>query len=377
MAKRKEKGLSIKEKSGIWHIEGRLLGIQVRKSTRLPAKDAYYVNALKALNEIERQIVNGSYGTSTPENYTVGEAIDLYREWKRGVQKSLSRKHDKVLENHRKIFGHLLIRELTIEAQQIAILKQWPHLKPNSIDRYMTDLASAVHHGCEAKGIHPPRILKANVDDSRDVHLDGDEVNVLLTWMEENYPCYFPHFLALIDTGVRLNELLQLSRPSFDTREGVVKVRRKLRENKGKQKTQTRTIALTPDLKRLILSGRIPPSGPAFPDNHGLPWLNASKASAYLGDVLRECVKATGITPLRVHDLRHTFAYLIAQAGGDLGDLQILMGHTDISQTMRYRGFVKSRAASAIRSARAPLSDMSDSIDNTLSKKTARGDISA
>ena len=50
---------------------------------------------------------------------------------------------------------------------------------------------------------------------------------------------------------------------------------------------------------------------------------------------------STGEESMRPHDLRHTFAYLTAKAGADLGDLQYLMGHEDISQTMRYRGFIK------------------------------------
>ena len=47
--------------------------------------------------------------------------------------------------------------------------------------------------------------------------------------------------------------------------------------------------------------------------------------------------------------MRHTYAYLCASAGADIGDLKELMGHRSVMMTMRYRGFVKNRAADAVR----------------------------
>jgi integrase len=82
-------------------------------------------------------------------------------------------------------------------------------------------------------------------------------------------------------------------------------------------------------------------------------WTGSNSASATLNKVLRRGCEAIRFFPiceegeetnLRVHDLRHTFAYITAKAGADLGDLQYLMGHSDVSQTMRYRGFIQSRA---------------------------------
>ena len=67
--------------------------------------------------------------------------------------------------------------------------------------------------------------------------------------------------------------------------------------------------------------------------------------SKKLNSILRALLRGIGVSRnVRVHDLRHTFAYLLAQSGADLGDIQLLMGHKDISQTMRYRGWIRSRA---------------------------------
>lgn len=43
-----------------------------------------------------------------------------------------------------------------------------------------------------------------------------------------------------------------------------------------------------------------------------------------------------GLEHIHWHDLRHTFASWILQAGGTLAELKELMGHTTIQQTMRY-----------------------------------------
>jgi integrase len=63
---------------------------------------------------------------------------------------------------------------------------------------------------------------------------------------------------------------------------------------------------------------------------------------------LRRWTTEVGIDDFRVHDLRHTFAWQCAFHGCDLGELQMLMGHANIAMTMRYRGFIMSKAKGVI-----------------------------
>jgi len=44
----------------------------------------------------------------------------------------------------------------------------------------------------------------------------------------------------------------------------------------------------------------------------------------------------TGITDFHLHRCRHTFASLWLEAGGNLAVLQQILGHRDLSTTMRY-----------------------------------------
>jgi integrase len=57
---------------------------------------------------------------------------------------------------------------------------------------------------------------------------------------------------------------------------------------------------------------------------------------AKLGKKFRRALEEAGITNFRFHDLRHTFGSRLAQAGADLFHIARLMGHKNISTTMRY-----------------------------------------
>ena len=47
-------------------------------------------------------------------------------------------------------------------------------------------------------------------------------------------------------------------------------------------------------------------------------------------------LKKVGIVDFRLHDLRHTFATRLAQAGVDIYKISKLLGHKDIQMTQRY-----------------------------------------
>lgn len=62
---------------------------------------------------------------------------------------------------------------------------------------------------------------------------------------------------------------------------------------------------------------------------------------------LRICKRAE-VRPIRIHDLRHTFASHYVMNGGSLAELQGLLGHTSPTMTLKYAhlapGFLESRA---------------------------------
>lgn len=59
-----------------------------------------------------------------------------------------------------------------------------------------------------------------------------------------------------------------------------------------------------------------------------------------INDVVERVAKAAGLTGVSPHMLRHTMAALATEAGAELVDLQIAMGHSDPKTTERYQAAV-------------------------------------
>jgi integrase len=64
--------------------------------------------------------------------------------------------------------------------------------------------------------------------------------------------------------------------------------------------------------------------------------LVVGKRMTHINTAWRALRKAAGLPTFRFHDLRHTFASRLVQAGVDLNTVRELLGHTDIVMTLRY-----------------------------------------
>lgn len=124
-----------------------------------------------------------------------------------------------------------------------------------------------------------------------------------------------------LHTGCRRGEILSANwRENIDLQRRVVAI-------EASKNGRRKTIPMSDKLYRMLLrrakvrhiSGRV------FP-------VNASEVR-YAFD---KAVRKAGIKDFRFHDLRHTFATRLVQAGVDLYTVQRLLGHKDIRTTQRY-----------------------------------------
>lgn len=69
---------------------------------------------------------------------------------------------------------------------------------------------------------------------------------------------------------------------------------------------------------------------------------------AKLGKQFREALRRAGLEDFRFHDLRHTFGTRLAQKGADIFHIAKLMGHRNISTTMRYLHHSESSLANVV-----------------------------
>jgi integrase len=78
----------------------------------------------------------------------------------------------------------------------------------------------------------------------------------------------------------------------------------------------------------------------------GTVWGNGLSEKV-VSHVVRDCARKAGIDKLAPHDLRRTCDRLCHQAGGELEQIQFLLGHVSAQTTERYLG-CKQRIGNAV-----------------------------
>ena len=68
------------------------------------------------------------------------------------------------------------------------------------------------------------------------------------------------------------------------------------------------------------------------------------------GDVVKTCCEKAGLEHIAPHDLRRTCAKLCHDRGGELEQIQFLLGHASVQRTERYLGCKTEPRASSKRS---------------------------
>jgi len=169
------------------------------------------------------------------------------------------------------------------------------------------------------------RKLKENPPRTR--HLTQEEVNRLIDACNQEWLKLA--ILIAVETGLRKSAIFGLKRQDIDFQSAVIRVRSK----GNKMITVPLTKLVQAALHRRIeeLSREKVVSQYIFPSP-----VDASKPirSDYDKGFKAACRRA-GIKDLRFHDLRHTFASLFYERTGDWKALQEILGHSDISTTMK------------------------------------------
>lgn len=159
-----------------------------------------------------------------------------------------------------------------------------------------------------------------------------------------------PFYFVAMHTGLRLAELCGLKWDRIDFRNNQISVTRTRDKYGLKETTKTkikRFVPMTQEVRALLLT--------LHQKNQGNPFvfLEADGTEVKYAHIYRRFHKAqdkAGITnKIRFHDLRHSFASNYMMNGGNVFDLQKLLGHTDIKMTMRYAHFTPDHLQNSIK----------------------------
>ena len=139
--------------------------------------------------------------------------------------------------------------------------------------------------------------------------------------------------LTLLDTGLRVNELINLKMDDVWLGEGTIKVL-----GKGNKE---RLVPIGKEIRRLlwryINQYRPEPARPNL-DSAFLTWDGRKLTKNRVDSVMKHYGKKAGLTGVRCspHTLRHTFAVSYLRNGGDVFSLQRILGHSSLEMTRRY-----------------------------------------
>ncbi len=180
----------------------------------------------------------------------------------------------------------------------------------------------AIRWGCRAD--NPAKGIERNPENKRDRYLTGEEMARLTAALAEHHDQQSANIIRmLLLTGARRGEVLAMRWADLDLEAGVwVKPSAHTKQKKAH---------------------RVPLSAPARQLLVGIPRTSEYVFPARIGGHRTEIkgswqaiCKAARLDGVRVHDLRHSYASILASAGLSLPVIGALLGHTQAQTTARY-----------------------------------------
>lgn len=298
-----------------------------------------------------------------------------YGEWAKAHWKSGTETCERIQYAFGRDFGDVRLDKITawnLEKWRATRLKDG--IQRSTVNRDLAALQSAMTKACEwgALALNPVSQIKAlTVDDSPKVrYLNKEEEGRLRTALEardlrlrrdrdnanawrrargyDELPDLHalpftdhlkPMVLVSLNTGLRRGELFALTWNNVDLVNALLTV-----VGKTAKRLKTRHVPLNREASDALLAWKSQQEntdGLVFPGKDGKPFNTTKTAWATL-------LKAANITAFRWHDLRHHFASRLVMAGVDLNTVRELLGHSEISMTLKYAHLAPEHKAAAV-----------------------------
>lgn len=194
-------------------------------------------------------------------------------------------------------------------------------------------------------GIHsnPLKEIKNLVFDNKiERYLNSDQTQALMKSIQESENEQLQYIvLFLIYTGARKREVLDAKWIDIDQERKSWRIP-KTKSGKIRHVPLSAGALVMLDKLRLKLNGKPIDHIPIFANpKTGLPYVSFF----YSWDKART---RAGLKEFRIHDLRHSFASCLVNAGRSLYEVQELLGHADIKTTSRYAHLSRERLNDAV-----------------------------
>ena len=137
---------------------------------------------------------------------------------------------------------------------------------------------------------------------------------------------------AALATGLRISELLALTREQITTPRGAVREWVTVPKELMKGSKRSRLVRFPPQIRAAIRE-HLAVSPKLWPRSRASAWRAVKRAAARAG------IPTGHVSP---HSFRHTFAIRTYKRLGDLAATQLVLGHISTSTTMLYLGGIRS-----------------------------------
>lgn len=237
-------------------------------------------------------------------------------------------------------FGHQRLADISpLDIERYKRQRQGAGVSGVTINRELAFLKNLYSKAIEWGKVSDNPVKKVRLyreDNARTRFLTDEEEARLLD-------CCGPQLKPLVVTalhkGFRASELLSLTWQDVDFRRGVVTVRAGYAKN-GEARSVPMNQVLTATLKTVKLQ-RVE-GEEVFCNRQGTPYRSFRTA-------FERAVRQADIADFTFHDLRHTFASRLVMAGVDLPTVQKLLGHKEITMTLRYAHLSNDHMQAAVK----------------------------
>ena len=348
-------GVKVRQKDGKWYVfinhHGQRKAKCVGDSKRAAEEVKRKLEAKLTLGEFA--LTEDKPSAPTLEHYAK-QWLETYAQL--NCKESTYVRYDGVLRNHLiPALGSTRLNALTRDTIKRLLVTKRQTLTPSSVRNILTPLREMLRHAVEDEVIasNPAaqvgRFLQQRQAVGQEIEpLTREELARFLTTLQAQTPEYYPLFLCLARTGMRLGEVLALQWGDIDVHARGITVRRNVvrgritRPKKGKTRRVDMSEQLTDVLQRLQTQRKAETLSRGWPE---IPaWVFCSTTGGLLNKenlrtrVFYRCLSKAGVRHVRIHDLRHTYASLLIQQGESLAYIRDQLGHHSIQVTVDIYG---------------------------------------